>query len=93
VQLYEIPDELASARLAGQGGSFIPQTVADAKWYGSEDEVVLGAVMPAADGTWRYALFVRTANGDYQRLNVNEGYETSDQARAGLFNQSDRRHA
>jgi hypothetical protein len=93
MQLFEIPSELASSRLAGQGGSFIPQTVTGATWYGSEDEVVLGAVMPSEDGSWRYTLLVRTATGEYQRLKVNEGYETQAQARAGLFNQSDLRHA
>jgi hypothetical protein len=93
VQLFEIPSELASSRLAGQGGSFIPQTVAGATWFGSDDEAVLGAVMPSEDGSWRYTLMVRTEKGEYQRLKVNEGYETEAQARAGLFNQSDRRQA
>jgi hypothetical protein len=91
VHLVEISGELASSRLSGQGGSFLPQTVAGASWFASDDEVVLGAIMPSEDGSWRYALFVRTAAGEYQRLKVNDGYETESQARAGLFNQSDLR--
>ena len=91
--LREVSSELAGERLASQGGAFLPDTVEGASWYASDDQVVLGAVMPSDDGTWRYALFVRDSAGGYQRMNVSDGYETREQARSGLFNQSDRRHS
>jgi hypothetical protein len=44
--------------------------------------------MPSQDSSWRYAaLLVRTTQCEYQRLNVNDGYDTEAQARAGQIYQ------